>query len=164
MEAVVAVVTDGLTILGAAVSVYLAVGIGLAFLEAQVDAAVDHPSGRDVVQRISLLVVCVALVAFARSVSGTVGELLGGDLGSAAATRAAILQVGQYFLDMVVGAAALVLAVGVAAGFVGAQLAAAAGQALHLGEILARMAIVVALGVGAFFTISIANVVVAAMR
>jgi hypothetical protein len=164
MEAVVAVVTDGLTILGAAVSVYLAVGVGLAFLEAQMDAAVDRPSGRDVMQRISLLVVCVALVAFARSVSGAVGDLLGGDLGSAEATRAAILQVGQYFLDVVVGAAALVLAVGVVMGFVGAQLAAAAGQALHLGEILSKMAIVVALGVGAFFTISIANVVVAAMR
>lgn len=164
MGEVAAVVTDGLSILGAVVSVYLALGIGLAFLEAQTDAAVNCPSGRDIFQRVALLVACVALVAFARSVSGTVEDLLGGNLASAAAMRAAILHIGEYFLDMVIGAAAIVLAVGVVMGLVGAQVATAAGAALHLSEVLSRLFMVVALAVGTFFTIAIAHVVISAMR
>jgi len=37
MEAVIGAVTDGLSILGAVVSVYLSIGIGVAFLEGQID-------------------------------------------------------------------------------------------------------------------------------
>jgi hypothetical protein len=164
MDVVVAVVSDGLTILGALVSVYLAVGIGLAFLGAQVDAALGRPSGRDIFLRIALLAFCVALVAFARSVSATVGGLLGGDLASAAATRMAILRIGQYFLDVVIGTAAVVLAVGVAMGLVGAQLATVAGEALHLSEVLSRLFMLVALAAGAFLAIAMANAIIAAMR
>jgi hypothetical protein len=164
METVVNAVSDGLSILGAVVSVYLALGIGLAFLEGQIDTVTGRPPAQDIVRRITLLVVCVALIAFARSVSDDVADLVGGELDSDQAVREAVLRIGQYFLDVVIGAAALLLAIGVAAGFVGAQLATMAGEALHLSNVLAKLSIVVALAVGAFLTISIANVIVGALR
>jgi hypothetical protein len=164
METVVNAVTDGLSILGGVVSVYLALGIGVAFLEGQIDTVTGRPPAQDIVRRITLLVVCVALIAFARSVSDDVADLVGGELDSDQAVREAVLRIGQYFLDVVIGAAATLLAIGVAAGFVGAQLATMAGEALHLSNVLAKLSIVVALAVGAFLTISIANVIVGALR
>jgi len=164
MEAVVGAVTDGLSILGAVVSVYLALGIGVAFLEGQMDAMTGRPPARDIVRRITLLVVCVTLIVFARSVSDDVADLVRGELDSDLAVREAVLRIGQYFLDVVIGAAALLLAIGVAVGFVGAQLATMAGEALHLSNVLAKLSIVVALAMGAFLTISIANVIIGALR
>jgi len=164
MDAVVGAVTDGLSILGAVVSVYLAIGIGAAFLEGQIDTMTGRPPARDIVRRITLLVVCVTLIAFARSVSGDVADLVGGELDSDVAVREAVLRIGQYFLDVVIGAAAILLAIGVAVGFVGAQLATMAGEALHLSNVLAKLLIVVALAMGAFLTISIANVIIGALR
>lgn len=164
MEAVVSAVTDGLSILGAVVSVYLALGIGLAFLEGQIDTMTGRPPARDILRRITLLVVCVTLIAFARSVSDDVADLVGGELDSDQAMREAVLRIGQYFLDVVIGAAALLLTIGVAMGFVGAQLATMAGEALHLSTVLARLTIIVALAVGAFLTISISNVIIGALR
>ncbi len=164
MEAVVSAVTDGLSILGAVVSVYLALGIGLAFLEGQIDTMTGRPPARDIMRRITLLVVCVTLIAFARSVSDDVADLVGGELDSDQAMREAVLRIGQYFLDVVIGAAALLLTIGVAMGFVGAQLATMAGEALHLSTVLARLTIIVALAVGAFLTISISNVIIGALR
>jgi len=155
MDAVVGAVTDGLSILGGVVSVYLALGIGVAFLEGQIDTMTGRPPARDIVRRITLLVVCVTLIAFARSVSGDVADLVGGELDSDRAVREAVLRIGQYFLDVVIG---------VAVGFVGAQLATMAGEALHLSNVLAKLSIVVALAMGAFLTISIANVIVGALR
>jgi len=164
MEAVVGAVTDGLSILGGVVSVYLALGIGLAFLEGQVDAMTGRPPARDIVRRIVLLVVCVTLVAFAQSVSDDVADLVGGELDSDLAVREAVLRIGGYFLDVAIGAAATLLAIGVAMGFVGAQLATMAGEALHLSTVLARLTIIVALAMGTFLTISIANVIIGALR
>jgi len=164
MEAVVNAVSDGLSILGGVVSVYLALGIGVAFLEGQIDTVTGRPPAQDIVRRITLLVVCVALIAFARSVSDDVADLVEGELDSDQGVREAVLRIGQYFLDVVIGAAALLLAIGVAAGLVGAQLATTAGEALHLSNVLAKLSIVVALAVGAFLTISIANVIVGALR
>jgi hypothetical protein len=164
MKAIVGVVTDGLSILGGVVSVYLSVGIGLAFLEGQVDVMTGRPPARDIVRRITLLVVCVTLVAFARSVSDDVADLIGGELGSDAAVRGAVLRIGQYFLDIVIGAAALLLAVGVAMGFVGAQVATMAGEALQLSTVLARLLVIVMLALGTFLTIGVSNVIVGALR
>jgi len=164
MEAVVGAVTDGLSILGAVVSVYLALGIGAAFLEGQIDALTGRPPARDIARRIGLLVACVTLIAFARGVSDDVAALVGGELGDDAAVREAVVGIGGYFLDMVIGAAGLLLAVGVATGFVGAQLATLAGEAFHLSTVLSRLLIVSALAVGTFLTIGMANVVIGALR
>lgn len=106
----------------------------------------------------------MTLIALARSVSDDVADLVGGELDSDLAVREAVLRIGQYFLDVVIGAAALLLVIGVAVGFVGAQLATMAGEALHLSNVLARLLIVVALAVGTFLTISIANVIIGALR
>jgi len=164
MDAVVSVVTDALSILGAIVSVYLAVGIALAFVEGQIDAVAGRPSARDISSRIVLLVVCVALVALARGVSNDIAALVGGELGDATAVRGAVLNVGQYFLDILIASAAILLAVGVVTGFVGAQLATTAGEPMMLSRILGKLVVLTALAVGAFLTIRLSHIVIGAFR
>ena len=164
MDAVVSVVTDVLSVLGALVSAYLAIGIALAFVEGQIDAVSGRPSGRDISSRIILLVVCVALVALARGVSSDIAALVGDELNDAAAVRGAVLSVGQYFLDILIGSAALLLALGVVTGFVGAQLATTAGEPMVLSRILGKLTVVTALAVGAFLTIRLSHIVIGALR
>ena len=164
MDAVVSVVTDALSILGALVSAYLAMGIALAFVEGQIDAVAGRPAGRDIGARIVLLALCVALVALARGVSSDVAALVGGELNDAAAVRGAVLNVGQYFLDILIGSAALLLALGVVTGFVGAQLATTAGEPVVLSRILGKLMVLTALAVGAFLTIRLSHIVIGALR
>ena len=164
MQDVVSVVTDVLTILGAMVSVYLALGIGVAFLEGQMDALTGRPAARDIGYRVALLIVCVALVALARGVSDDVAALLGDELTDQASVRGAVLNVGQYALDVLIGSAALLMAVGVVTGFVGAQLATMAGEPLMLSRVLGKLTVIVALAAGAFLTITLTHVVVDALR
>ena len=164
MDAVASVVTDALSILGALASAYLAIGIALAFVEGQVDAVAGRPSARDIGSRIVLLVACVALVALARGVSNDMAALVGGELNDAAAVRGAMLNVGQYFLDIMIGSAALLLALGVVTGFVGAQLATIAGEPLMLSRILGKLTVLTALAVGAFLTIRLSHIVIGALR
>ena len=164
MQDVVSVVTDVLTILGAMVSVYLALGIGVAFLEGQMDALTGRPAARDIGYRVALLIVCVALVALARGVSDDVAALVGDELTDQASVRGAVLNVGQYALDVLVGSAALLMAVGVVTGFVGAQLATMAGEPLMLSRVLGKLTVIAALAAGAFLTITLTHIVVDALR
>ena len=164
MEDVVSVVTDVLTILGAMVSVYLALGIAVAFLEGQMDALTGRPAARDIGYRVALLIVCVALVALARGVSDDVAALVGDELTDQASVRGAVLNVGQYALDVLIGSAALLMAVGVVTGFVGAQLATMAGEPLMLSRVLGKLTVIVALAAGAFLTITLTHIVVDALR
>jgi hypothetical protein len=163
MENITAVVADGLSVLGALVSAYLSLGIVLAFLRGQVDAMTNRPAARDITRRIMMLVVCVAFVALAQTVSADIASLAGGSIETAAEMRDAYIRIAQYFLDVAIGAAAVLLAVGVATGFVGAQLAVLAGEALQLSEIVARVLILAALAVGAFLTISVSHIIVGAL-
>jgi len=164
MQDVVSVVTDVLTILGAMVSVYLALGIAVAFLEGQMDALTGRPAARDIGYRVALLIVCVALVALARGVSDDVAALVGDELTDRASVRGAVLNVGQYALDILIGSAALLMAVGVVTGFVGAQLATMAGEPLMLSRVLGKLTVIVALAAGAFLTITLTHIVVDALR
>ena len=164
MDAVVSVVTDVLTVLGALISAYLAIGIALAFVEGQIDAVSGRPSGRDIISRIVLLVACVALVALARGVSSDIAALVGDELNDAAAVRGAVLNVGQYFLDILIASAALLLALGVVTGFVSAQLATIAGEPMMLSRILGKMMVLTGLAVGAFLTIRLSHIVIGALR
>lgn len=164
MQDVVSVVTDVLTILGAMVSVYLALGIGVAFLEGQMDALTGRPAARDIGYRVALLIVCVALVALARGVSDDVAALVGDELTDQASVRGAVLNVGQYALDVLVGSAALLMAVGVVTGFVGTQLATMAGEPLMLSRVLGKLTVIAALAAGAFLTITLTHIVVDALR
>lgn len=164
MDAVVATVTDAMTILGAVVSVYLALGIAVAFLEGQMDALSGRPAARDIGQRVALLVLCVTLVALARGVSDDVAALVGDELADQAAVRQAVLNVGQYFLDILIGSAALLLALGVVTGFVGAQLAAMTGEPMMLSRMLSKLVVITALAAGAFLTIRLSHVVIGALR
>lgn len=164
MEDVVSVVTDVLTILGAMVSVYLALGIAVAFLEGQMDALTGRPAARDIGYRVALLIVCVALVALARGVSDDVAALVGDELTDQASVRGAVLNVGQYALDVLIGSAALLMAVGVVTGFVGAQLATMAGEPLMLSRVLGKLTVIAALAAGAFLTITLTHIVVDALR
>lgn len=164
MDTVVSVVTDTLTMLGAIVSVYLALGMALAFLGGQLDAVSGRPSGRDISQRVVLLVVCAALVALARGISNDVAALVGDELTSETAVRGAVLNIGQYFLDILIASAALLLAVGVVTGFVGAQLATIAGEPMMLSRVLSKLAVITALAAGAFLTIRLTHIVIGALR
>lgn len=164
MGALVSVVTDVLTILGAMVSVYLALGIAAAFLQGQMDALTGRPAARDIGYRVALLIVCVALVALARGVSDDVAALVGDELTDGPSVRGAVLNVGQYALDVLIGSAALLMAVGVVTGFVGAQLATMTGEPLMLSRVLGKLTAIVALTAGAFLTITLTHIVVDALR
>lgn len=163
MEAVAEVVADGLSIVGGLVSAYLAIGVGLAFLEGQFDAAMGRPSARDIAGRIVYLTVCVALVAFAQGIKGDIAAIIGGNVDSAKAMRSAYVDIARYFMTIIIGAGSIMLAVGVITGLVGAQLATIAGQALHLSEILARLIMVVGLGVCTVLTLAISNAIIDAI-
>lgn len=164
MESIVTAVTNGVTILGAVVSVYLAIGVASAFVGGQLDAVTGRPSGRDITGRIALLVMCVALVAFAQTISSDVAALVGGDLTGAGEVRNAVLNVGEYFLDILIGTAAVLLAIGIITGFVGAQLATAAGEAVAASNVVGRVLILIGLTAGALFTTTIVHIVISAMR
>jgi len=164
MAEVSAVVSIGLSILGAIASVYLAVGIGLAFLRAQVDTITGRPAGRDIVGRIILLTLCLAFVTFARSVTDDVCALMGGELESVAEVRRAVLNIGQYFLDIIIASVAVLLAVGIATGFVGSQMAALAGESGVMSQVMAKTLAVIGLAVGGLLTVTIAHVIVDAIR
>jgi hypothetical protein len=78
--------------------------------------------------------------------------------------RGAYVDIARYFMTIVIGAGSIMLAVGVVTGLVGAQLATVAGQALHLSEILARLIVVVGLGVCTVLTLTISNAIIDAIR
>jgi hypothetical protein len=163
VDAAVGLVSEALTIVGAAASVYLAAGIAVAFLEGQVAGLLDQPGARaDVLRRISLLVGCVALIAFANLVARDVAALLEPATG-AAGVRAAVLRIGVYFVDMLVGLAVVLMAVGVAFGFVDTQLQVTLGRAAGLSVALSRVAAVVLLGVGALLTVALSRMVIGAL-
>ncbi len=163
MESIAAVVADVLSVLGALVSAYLSVGIVLAFVKGQVDTMTNRPAARDIARRIMLLSVCVAFVALAQTLSGDVARLAGRSIDSAAGMRQAYLRIAQYFLDIAIGTAAVLLAVGIATGFLGGQLAALTGAAFQLSEAVAKVLILTALAVGAFLTISMSRVIIGAL-
>lgn len=164
MDAAVHLVIEGLSVVGAIVSVYLAVGIAAAFVEGEFAAMTGSSQARaDVLYRISLLVLCVAVVAFANIVGKDVAALLGNGVTSAEDAREAILRIGVYFLDMLIGLAVVVMAVGVAFGFVDAQLQALLGRPGSLSTAMARLVGVTLLGVGALFTVVISHIVIRAL-
>ncbi|HEC35807.1 MAG TPA: hypothetical protein ENI39_04640 [Anaerolineae bacterium] len=164
MEAAVGLVTEALTVVGAIASVYLAVGIAAAFLEGQFAAMLDEPGVRaEVVRRIALLVLCVAAIAFANLVARDVAALLSPGGATAGSIRVSILRIGVYFVDVLVGLAVILMAVGVAFGFVDTQLQTVLGQAAGFSAALSRAATVILLGVGALLTVAISRIVIGAL-
>ena len=107
---------------------------------------------------------CVALIAFAQGIKNDVAAIVGGGLDSAAAMRAAYVGIARYCMTIIIGAGSIMLAIGVITGLVGAQLATIAGQALHLSEILARLIMVVGLGVCTVLTLTISNAIIEAIQ
>ncbi len=163
MEAAVSLVTEALTIVGAIASVYLTVGIAVAFLEGQFAAMLDEPGVRaEVMRRIALLVLCVAVIAFANLIARDVAALLHPGMTSQA-IRAAILRIGVYFADVLVGLAVVLMAVGVAFGFVDTQLQAVLGHAAGFSVALSRVTTVILLGVGALLTVVISRIIIGAL-
>lgn len=164
METAVGLVTEGLTIVGAIVSVYLAAGIATAFVEGQVAVMTGQAGVRaDVMRRISLLVMCVAVIAFANLITQDVVTVLTADAGSAAGIRSAILRIGVFFVDVLVGLAVVLMAVGVAFGFADTQLQVVLGQPAGFSTAMSRVTAVVMLGIGALLTVAISRIVVGAL-
>ncbi len=164
METAVRLTTEGLTIVGAIASVYLTVGIAVAFLEGQFAAMLDEPGVRaEVLRRITLLILCVAVIAFVNLVARDVAALLEPAGATAESTRAAILRIGVYFVDVLIGLAVVLMAVGVLFGFVDTQLQAVLGRAVGLSTALSRVAAVALLGIGALLTVAISRIVIGAL-
>lgn len=164
MDVVVGLVTEGLTVIGAIASVYLAVGIAAAFVEGQFAAMVEEPGVRaEVMRRISLLVMCLAVIAFANLVARDVAQVLGAGAGDAGSIRASVLRIGVYFVDLLIGLAVVLMAVGVAFGFTDTQLQAVLGRPVGFSVALSRVTAVVLLGIGALLTIAISRVVIGAL-
>lgn len=162
--AAVRLVTEGLSIVLAIVSVYLTVGIGTAFVEGQFAAMTDSPGARaEIMYRISLLVMCVAVIAFSHLISADVVAILGGGITDFANFRAAMLRIGMYFVDIVIGIAVVLMAVGVAFGFVDTQLQTVLGQPVGLSTALSRITAVLILGIGALMTVAIARAIIMAL-
>jgi len=163
-DVIVGLVGEALTVIGAIVSVYLAAGIGVAFLEGGLASALGEPGVRaEVMRRIVLLVLCVAFVAFANVIAGEVRTMVSGMGETAVSVRGAVLRVGAYFVDILVGAAVVVMAVGVAFGFVDMQLNTIFGRPGGLSAAMARVAAVILLGVGGLLTIVVSHVVIRAL-
>lgn len=164
MDAVVELVTEGLTIVGAVASAYLAVGIAVAFLEGQFAAMLDEPGVRaEVMHRITLLILCLAVIAFANLIAGDVAAILGSVGSDAGEIRTAVLRIGAYFVDVLVGLVVVLMAVGVMLGFVDTQLQAMLGRPVGLSVALSRVAAVVLLGLGGLLTVVISRIVVRAL-
>ena len=165
METAVGLVTEGLTLIGTIASVYLAVGIAAAFVEGQFASMTGQAGVRaEVMGRISLLVLCVAVIAFAHLIAQDVVTVLE-ETGTqdTAVIRTAILRIGVYFVDVLIGLAVVLMAVGVAFGFVDTQLQVVLGRPAGFSTAIGRVAAVVVLGVGAFLTIVISRIVVGAL-
>lgn len=163
MDDFVRLVSDGLSVAGALVSAYLALGIAVSFIEGQMAAA----SGRsvalaDIMVRVSVLVACLAIVAFARLVADDVAAVVGGGL-DLPAMRAAILRIAAYFLDVLIGASVVVAAVAIALGFLDGQIGVLVGEAHGVSVAIGRVVGVIVMLVGGLFTVWIAHVIVGAL-
>lgn len=159
---VIGLVKQALTIVAAIVSVYLAVGIAAAFLEGQFAAMTEQPAVKaEILQRITLLALCVAVIAFANVAAYDLGMIiLSGGLGDA---RGAILRVGVYFVDILIGLTVVMMAVGVAFGFVDTQLQVVLGRPVGFSTALSRVTAVVLLGIAGLLTVPISGIVIRAL-
>jgi hypothetical protein len=165
LDTAVELAGQALSVIGAVASVYLAAGIVVAFVEGQIASMAGQPNVRaDVMYRISLLAACVAVVAFAAPIARDVAGILEGIGADADAVRAAILDLGQYCASILIGLTVVVMAVGVALGFVDTQLNAVLGQPVGLSVALHRVAAVALLGIGGMMGMAIARIVVSALR
>lgn len=158
-------VTAGVQLVAVVGSVYLTIGIITTFLEGQVASMTEQPGVKaQVIQRISLLVVCLAVIAFAKPF-GDKAEALFGTLGTdPEKVVSAILEFGQFAASIVIGLVVIVMAVGVVFGVVDTQLQAALGQPVGLSTAMQRITGVVILGVGGLLSIVLTRLFVSALN
>jgi hypothetical protein len=158
-------VTAGVQLVAVVGSVYLTIGIITTFLEGQVASMTEQPGVKaQVIQRISLLVLCLAVIAFAKPF-GDKAEALFGTLGTdPEKVVSAILEFGQFAASIVIGLVVIVMAVGVVFGVVDTQLQAALGQPVGLSTAMQRITGVVILGVGGLLSIVLTRLFVSALN
>lgn len=72
----------------------------------------------------------------------------------------ALKKIGQVVIDIFIGIAAILMAVGIATGFVGGQFMVTVGQPYGLSQAWVKVIAVVLLGIGAMLTIVIANTII----
>jgi len=72
----------------------------------------------------------------------------------------ALRQIAQVVIDILIGIAAILMAVGIATGFVGGQFMVTVGQPYGLSAAWVKVIAVVILGIGAMLTIVIVNTII----
>jgi hypothetical protein len=87
----------------------------------------------------------------------------GGDQGRGGEIVAAIRRIATVVIDIAIGIAVILMAVGIATGFVGGQFLVTVGQPYGLSTAWVRVISVVMLGIGALLTITIVNTVINAV-
>lgn len=160
-----ALVTAGVQLVAVIGSVYLTIGIIATFLQGQVATMTEQPGVKaEVIQRISLLVVCLAIIAFAKPFGDkaeAVFSNLGDDPGKAVD---AVIEFGQFAASIVIGLVVVVMAVGVVFGVVDTQLQAALGQPVGLSTAMQRIAGAIILGAGGLLSIVLTRAFVGALN
>jgi hypothetical protein len=160
-----ALVTAGVQLVAVVGSVYLTIGIISTFLEGQVASMTEQPGVKaEVIQRISLLVVCLAIIAFAKPFGDKAEAVFTGLGTDPEKVVDAVLDFGQFAASIVIGLVVVVMAVGVVFGAVDTQLQAALGQPVGLSTAMQRITGVVILGVGGLLSIVLTRVFVSALN
>lgn len=88
------------------------------------------------------------------------GQGQGGGGGRGGAIVAAIRQIATVVIDIMIGVSVILMAVGIATGFVGGQFMVTVGQPYGLSSAWVKVISVVILGLGAILTITIVNTII----
>jgi hypothetical protein len=110
---------------------------------------------------IVLTVVTSAVPALAQEPSpGAQPPPPGGGGGRGGEIVDALRQIAQVVIDILIGIAAILMAVGIATGFVGGQFMVTVGQPYGLSAAWVKVVAVVILGIGAMLTIVLVNTII----
>ena len=109
-----------------------------------------------------LLIACLVLqgVVLASPALAQEPDPGGGEGGRGGQIVAALRQVAQVVIDIFIGIATILLAVGIVTGFVGGQFMVTVGHPYGLSQAWTKVIAVVILGIGAMLTIAIVNTVI----
>ena len=153
-----------ITIALGAMSALLSIGIALAWLEGQWATVRGEPSAlANVANKIIYLAVCGMLVTGATTISNILWGLLVSGQDSAAGLAQGFVRVGLIVVNTVLVAASIMITLGILSGAVAGQYFITLGNARGWSEAKARIVGAAIFGVGALFTIPIANFIVSAV-
>ncbi len=158
-------VHDGWAVAAAMLSAILAIGIALAFVEAQWGAI----SGRanlmaEAFDKIAFLAACVLVIAAATLSANLLQSSLSAAMsGSREGLAQAFVAIGTLVANIVIVVASLLITLGILGGSIAGQFFASIGQAHGVSEAMARIVGAVVFGVAALLTLPIARLIIASI-